>query len=76
MPTDDLVKQKNILGIILCLASFLIYFLLKLPLDLSVVCTNENQGFAFIFGQHFLNHLIVSPGRGLFYVAFYAWLFI
>ena len=70
-----LPDKRNLIfnaGFIICLFAFLIYFLLKLPLNLSILCTNENQGFGFIFGQDFLSYHRLSPGRGPIYILLYA----
>ena len=66
----DNVKNKS--GIFLCLGSLFVYFLLQLPLILSVECANENQGFAFTFGQNLLMWHKLPPGRGLLFVLLYA----
>lgn len=45
--------KKN-LGLIILLSSLLIYSLIKLPLNLSVLCNSENEGFYFVYGKTFL----------------------
>lgn len=63
---------KNKPGLLLTVVSLLIYCLLKMPLNLSVVGTNENEGFKFLFGQSFLMWGELSPGRGILLVFPYA----
>ena len=65
-------NSKNHVGLLLCVSSLFIYFLLQLPLILSVECANENQGFAFTFGQGLLLWHKLPPGRGLLFVLPYA----
>ena len=66
----NLIKKES--GLIICIFSLLIYVLLRFPLNNSVVCANENQGFAFTFGNTFLEWGELAPGRGLLFVALYA----
>lgn len=63
---------KNRIGFILCLSSLIIYCLVKLPLNLSVVCPNHNEGFSLAYGQHFLLSHKLTPGRGPLFVFIYA----
>ena len=63
---------KKINGLFLCIGSLLVLFILKLPLNLSVVCANENQGFAFVFGQGLLLWNELACGRGILYVLLYS----
>lgn len=65
-----LLKLKT--GALLCISSLLIYFSLRLPFNLSVECANENQGFAFTWGQSFLLWNELASGRGPLYVLLYA----
>lgn len=66
----EFIKTK--MGLILCLSSLFIYCLITLPLSLSVVCANENQGFAFTFGQNLLLYHELASGRGPLFVLLYA----
>ena len=63
---------KNNIGLLLCIVSLILLCLLRMPLNLSVVCANDNQGFAFTFGQGFLLWKELACGRGLLYVLTYA----
>lgn len=63
---------KNKPGLSICITSLIFLFLLKLPLNLSVVCANENQGFAFTWGQNLLLWQQLAPGRGPLFVFLYA----
>ena len=63
---------KNKLGLFLLFFSLTVQFLITLPLCTSVICANENQGFAFIWGQTFLKWGELSPGRGLLFVLLYS----
>ena len=68
-------KFKNKAGLYILIASLVFYFLVKLPFNLSVLCANSNEGFYFIFGQHFLNGTHFDPpGRPYLnlYVLFYS----
>ncbi len=49
------------LGTYIFIGSLIFYFLLKLPFNLSVLCSSTNEGFYFIFGQHFLNGMQFNP---------------
>ena len=64
------VRQKS--GLFICILSLFIFFLLRLPLNLSVACANENQGLGFIWGQNLLLWHDLVYGRGLLYVLLYA----
>lgn len=44
--------NKNLM---LLFFAFIFYFLIKIPFTLSVLCTNENEGFYFIYGKCFLD---------------------
>lgn len=65
-----LIRQKT--GFFLCVFFLIVLFLLRLPLNLSVICANENQGLAFIWGQTLLLWHDLTYGRGLLYVLLYA----
>ena len=65
------IYKENI-GTILFISSLVILFLLNLPLNLSVICANENQGFAFTWGQSFLKWGELACGRGILFVSLYA----
>ncbi len=51
----------NRLGTYIFIGSLVFYFLLKLPFNLSVLCSSQNEGFYFIWGQHYLNGLHFHP---------------
>ena len=59
-------------GLFICISSLLILFLLNLPVNLSVLCSNENQGFAFTFGQGLLLWKELACGRGILFVSLFA----
>lgn len=63
--SDISQKQKREkLGFLLLISSLVFYFIIKIPFNLSVLCSNTNEGFYFIFGQHFLNGgQFQPPGR-------------
>ncbi len=63
---------QNKAGFLICVLALIIYFLLRLPLNLSVVCANENQGFSFVFGQSLLNWGELADGRGIVFVLLYS----
>ncbi len=63
---------KPNIGLVLCITSLVFYFLLRLPFNLSVECANENQGFAFTWGQSFLLWNELASGRGPLYVLLYS----
>ena len=65
-------RVKSNIGLLVCVNSLFVYFLLQLPLILSIECANENQGFAFTFGQSLLMWHKLPPGRGLLFVLPYA----
>ena len=67
--TVELLKKN--LGLVLCIVALISLFVLKLPLNLSVLCANQNQGFGFGFGLGLLNGGELSPGRGPVYVFIY-----
>lgn len=68
--TTDFFKNKT--GLLLCICSLTYYFLLNLPLNLSVLCANQNQGFAFTWGQNFLLWGELTCGRGPLFILLYA----
>ena len=49
------IEKTDKSGYLIFLGTLIFYFLFKLPLNLSVLCSNTNEGFYFIFGQHLLN---------------------
>lgn len=64
--------SKNALGIVFFVSSLSILFLINTPLNLSIVPLNENQGFAFVWGQCFLLWHEIAEGRGLIFVSLYS----
>ncbi len=64
------VKQKP--GLFLCVFSLCVLFFLILPLNLSVICANENQGFAFTWGEALLRWKELACGRGILFVLLYS----
>ena len=70
MAFEKIIKKHK--GLLICVCALITYFLLRLPLNLSVLCSNENQGFAFVFGQSFLNYGELALGRGILFVLLYA----
>ncbi|MBI3309170.1 MAG: hypothetical protein HYZ79_07345 [Candidatus Melainabacteria bacterium] len=63
---------RNKAGELICVSSLILYLILRLPLNLSVVCANDNQGFAFIFGNGLLKWGELECGRGPIFVLLYA----
>lgn len=63
---------KNNTGLLICIGFLLILFLLNIPINLSVVCANENQGFAFTFGEGLLRWKELACGRGILFVSLFA----
>ncbi|OGI18275.1 MAG: hypothetical protein A3B68_04365 [Candidatus Melainabacteria bacterium RIFCSPHIGHO2_02_FULL_34_12] len=59
---DKKLNKSERIGQLIFIESLVFYFLIKLPFNLSVLCSDTNEGFYFIFGQHFLNgtHFDVS----------------
>lgn len=66
----NLAKQKP--GLFLCVFSLCLLFFLTLPLNLSIICANENQGFAFTWGEVFLRWKELACGRGILFVSLYS----
>ncbi len=68
------LKEK--LGFLFFIGALFTYILVKLPSDTSVLCSNGNEGFYLIYGQHLLNgkHLYVDilTVRGPLFIAFYS----
>lgn len=58
-------------GLIILVCSLIIYSLIKLPLNLSVLCNSENEGFYFVFGKSFLEwkEFTCGPLFALLYAA-------
>ena len=50
----------------------IIYFFIKLPFNLSVLCTSHNEGFSFAYGNYFLLKHQLCEGRGLLFILFHA----
>ena len=66
------VAIKERIGLFLLFGSLLFIFLVKLPFNSLVICSNVNEGYYFVFGQKFLNERTLDfPGRTLF-ILFYA----
>lgn len=63
--------KKNV-GLVLLVFSLAVYTLIKLPLNLSVVCPTQNEGFYFIYGQNLLNHKELMPSRGIVFIGLYS----
>ncbi|GEM_PF-6026379 len=72
---DKKLNKSERIGQLIFIGSLIFYFLIKLPFNLSVLCSNTNEGFYFVFGQHFLNgtdfSLLGRPYLNL-YVLFYS----
>ena len=71
MPVN--LAKKNItdkLGWFLFIGSLVFYFLIKLPFNLSVLCSSTNEGFYFIYGMNFLNW--IPPKANLFFIILYS----
>ena len=64
------LKEKA--GLWICILSLVLYCLLRIPFNLSVLGHSENEGFYFIFGQHFLEEGTLTPGRGLLFIPIYS----
>lgn len=71
MKVKNLFNNQHI-GITICVCSMLLLFILQIPLNLSVVSPNDNQGFAFVWGQNLLKWGELAPGRGLIFVSLYS----
>lgn len=65
------IIKKN-LGLIILLSSLLIYSLIKLPLNLSVLCNSENEGFYFVYGKALLEWREYTCGP--FFIILYAFI--
>ncbi|MBI2996298.1 MAG: hypothetical protein HYY52_06275 [Candidatus Melainabacteria bacterium] len=64
------------MGRFVLVVALLFYVLVKLPFDLSVVCSSGNEGFYFVYGQKLLEgrHLYtdILSVRGPFFILIYA----
>ncbi len=70
MSKTSLIKRKS--GLILLISSLLFYCLVKLPFNLSVVCTSSNEGFYFVFSQYLLDTHKFDFIRGPLFIFIYA----
>lgn len=68
------LKEK--IGFLLFAGALITYILIKLPSDTSVLCSNGNEGFYFVYGHHLLNgkHLYtdILTARGPLFIVFYS----
>lgn len=71
---NKLFKEK--LGLLFFIGALFTYILLKFPYDSTVLCSNGNEGFYFVYGHHLLNgkHLYtdILTVRGPLFIVFYS----
>lgn len=68
---EQIIAQKKS-GLILLIISLLLYFLVKLPFNLSVTCASSNEGFYFVFSQYLLDMHKFDFIRGPLFIFIYA----
>ena len=54
------------------LASIIIFILIKLPFDLSVICNSSNEGFYFVYGQFLLDDNLNRPLCSSLFIMIYS----
>ena len=66
--------MKDKIGFYILIVTIVLFFLLKLPFNLSVECSSHNEGFYFVYGHYLFNGDLGMASRGPLFIFVYSML--